>query len=595
MELRVLGTVEAVTGDRRVSFHGAKPRTIVATLALANGETVPDTRLAAMLWGTHPPATASAQLYTYMSRLRKHLGTDVRIVRRPPGYALELDTATLDLTEFTALLAAGQELLAAGAHDAAADRLGTALARWPGTALGGVTEFLTDAEGPRLADTRLVALEARVEAELALGRHHRLVPELTALVADHPLRERLRAQLMTALYRANRQSDALSLYDSGRQLLADELGIAPGALLANVFRSILRGADPSPTSGRTSVSQVDSPPTMLPPDASDFTGRRAPLSTLVKAADRWVITGMAGVGKTTLAVRAAHAVAADFPDGQLFVDLRGAESRPRDPAEVLGWFLRMLGTDDLPATVDERAQLYRSKLAGQRVLIVLDNAGSGAQLAPLLPTSTTCRVIATARRHPAMLTGARTLELDLPSTAESLTLLTAIIGAERVAAQPDAARQLVDLCGRLPLAVRVAGARLAAWPGRPISYLVKRMTAAPSTMDELTFAELDVRASLATSCHPLSDQHHTALRRLAGFTSSTFPLWGAARALRTSPTQAEPVLDALVEARLLQLTSPDGNGQPRFRMHPLIRALARECPVDLGESPHPTNSYLRGP
>jgi DNA-binding SARP family transcriptional activator len=578
MELRVLGTVEAVTSDRRVPFHGAKPRTIVATLALAHGETVPDNRLAAMLWGTRPPATASAQIYTYMSRLRKQLGANVQIVRRPPGYVLDLGTTALDLAVFTALLAHGQELLAAGSHDAAANRLGAALAMWQGKALGGVTAFLAEAEGPRLEDTRLVALEAHVEAELALGRHHRLVPELTAVVADHPLRERLRAQLMTALYRANRQSDALSLYDSGRQLLADELGIAPGALLANVFRSILRGTDPAPIVGRTSVSQVDSSPTMLPPDVSDFTGRRSPLSTLstlVKSADRFVITGMAGVGKSTLAVHAAHAVAAEFPDGQLFVDLGGAENRPRDPAEVLGWFLRMLGTEDLPATLDERSQLYRSKLAGQRVLVVLDNAGSGTQLAPLLPTSATCRVIATARRHPAMLAGARTLELDMPSTAECLTLLTTIVGPDRMAAQPDAARQLVDLCGRLPLAIRVAGARLAAWPGRPISYLVKRMTAAPSIVDELVFAELDVRARLAQSWHGLSDHHHTALRRLAGFTSSTFPLWGAARVLHTSPALAEPVLDDLVEARLLKLTTPDGNGQPRFRMHPLIRDLAR--------------------
>jgi DNA-binding SARP family transcriptional activator len=578
MELRVLGTVEAVTSDRRVPFHGAKPRTIVATLALAHGETVPDNRLAAMLWGTRPPATAAAQIYTYMSRLRKQLGANVQIVRRPPGYVLDLGTTALDLAVFTALLAHGQELLAAGSHNAAANRLGTALAMWQGKALGGVTEFLAESEGPRLEDTRLVALEAHVEAELALGRHHRLVPELTALVADHPLRERPRAQLMTALYRANRQSDALSLYDSGRQLLADELGIAPGALLANVFRSILHGTDPAPVAGRTSVSQVDSPPTMLPPDVSDFTGRRSPLatlSTLVKSADRFVITGMAGVGKTTLAVHTAHAIAAEFPDGQLFVDLGGAENRPRDPAEVLGWFLRMLGTEDLPATVDERSQLYRSKLAGQRVLVVLDNAGSGTQLAPLLPTSATCRVIATARRHPAMLAGARTLELDMPSTAECLTLLTTIVGPDRMAAQPEAARQLVDLCGRLPLAIRVAGARLAAWPGRPISYLVKRMTAAPSIVDELVFAELDVRARLAQSLHGLSDHHDTALRRLAGFTSSTFPLWGAARALRTSPALAEPVLDTLVEARLLELTTPDGNGQPRFRMHPLIRDLAR--------------------
>lgn len=574
MELRVLGTVDAVTNGRVLSFLGAKPRTVVATLVLAHGQTVPDDQLAAMLWGARPPATAAAQIHTYMSRLRKHLGAEVRIMRRPPGYALEFVTAVLDLAEFTRLLARGQELLAAGAHDAAADQLAAALSRWRDRALGGVTTFLAEREGPRLEDIRLTALEAHAEAELALGRHHRLVPELSVLVAEHPLRERLRAQLMTALNRANRQAEALSLYESGRQLLADELGIAPGALLAGIFREILHGAAPVP--GRTTVCGPDHVPTTLPPDATDFTGRRAPLSTLVRSGDRVVITGMAGVGKTTLAVHVAHAIADEFPDGQLFVDLGGAEAQPRDPGEVLGWFLRMLGTDDLPATVDERSQLYRSKLARRNVLVVLDNARSGTQLAPLLPTAGTCRVIATARRHPTLLAGARTLELDIPSVADTLALLTAIVGGDRVADEPDAARQLAELCGHLPLAIRVAGARLAAWPGRPISHLVRRLSVAPSILDELVITELDVRARLALSCHDLTDDQHIALHRLARLAPSTFPLWIAARILATSPAAAEHILDDLVEARLLHLASPDANGQPRLRLHPLIRDMARD-------------------
>lgn len=574
MELRVLGTVEAVTGDRLLSLRGTKPRTLIATLALSHGETVPDTRLSAMLWGTRPPATASSQLYTYMSRLRKLLDPDVEIVRKPPGYLLDLGATALDYADFTHLTEQGQELLAAGEHEAAANRLDLALARWHGRALGGVTTFLAEAEGPRLNDARLAALEARVAAELALGRHHTVIPELTALVAEHPLRERLRAQLMIALSRDNRQAEALAVYDAGRRRLADELGIAPGALLSETFRTILRGAQPQTT--RSAPARSHSPPATLPPDVSDFTGRERLLTALTSSTDRVIITGMAGVGKTALAVRAAHEIADSFPDGQLFVDLGGAEDRPRDPAEVLGWFLRMLGTPDVPPTIDERTQLYRTRLTGQRVLIVLDNAGSGTQLAPLLPTATTCRVIATARRHPTVLAGATTVELDVLPPSDSLAMLTAIVGRDRVRSEPDAARQLSELVGHLPVALRVAGARLAAWQGRPLSHLVRRLTSAPSILDELVVAELDVRARLAHSCRGLGEVQLAALQRLSHLASADIPLWAAARSLAMSPAAAETLLDDLVEARLVQLGHPDPNGQPRFRIHPLIRELSHD-------------------
>lgn len=577
MQLRVLGAVEAVDGDQHRHFDGAKPRTVVATLALANGRTVPDSRLSAMLWGTHPPATASSQIYTYMSRLRKQLGPDIQIVRQAPGYALDLGVAGFDLAEFERLRKLGQDRLAAGQHDQAADRLGAALSLWRGRAISDVTAFLAEAEGPHLEDLRVSALEGRVEAELALGRHGRLVSELTGLVAEHPLRERLRAQLMTALYRDNRQAEALSLYDSGRKLLADELGIAPGAVLERVFHAILRGADPAPTPGRV-VSQVDVRPAMLPADISDFTGRTAQLATLAESAGWFVITGMAGVGKTALAVHAAHACAAKFPDGQLYVDLGGAEGRSKNPAQVLAAFLRALGTDEsaIPDAADERSQLYRSRLAGRRMLVVLDNAGSGTQLNPLLPGAATCRVLVTARRHPVVLTGARTIGLDVPEPEETLALLTEIVGAGRVAEEPEAAKHLGELCGHLPLAIRVAAAPLAARPDRPISHLVRRLTAAPSILDELTFAELEVRGRLAHSCRGLPGHQHAALRRLATLDAPELPLWVAAQVLCTSPAAAEFILDDLIEARLVQVARPDANGQPRFRIHVLVRQLIRD-------------------
>ncbi len=589
LELRVLGPVVAVGDAGHVGFDGAKPRTAVATLALAPGRTVPDSRLRAMLWGATPPATASAQLYTYVSRLRRRLGAGVDIVRRPPGYALVLGTARLDLLEFERLLARGQDRLAAGDHEEAAEHLAAALSLWRGDALSDVTPYLADAERPRLEDLRLTALEARAEADLALGRHRGLVPELTALVTAHPLRERLRAQLMTALYRDNRQAEALALYDSGRKVLADELGLAPGAVLEQVFGAILRGADPAPARHR--VSTAAARPALLPTDTADFTGRAAELARLVGADGHVVVTGMAGVGKTALAVHAAHAV--DAPGGRLYADLGAAAGRPRDPAEVLAGFLRALGVREVPAHLDERAQLYRDRLADRRAVVVPDDAACGAQVAPLLPGTPACRVIVTARRLPAVLTGARTLTLTTPPPEESLALLAAIVGADRVAAEPGAARELTELCGHLPLAVRVLATRIAARPGRPMAHLVERLRRAGSVLDELALADTAVRDRLRTGVADLPAPQGSALHRLSHLDTPEFPVWAAAQVLATSPAAAEALLDDLVEARVLEATTPDPNGQPRFRMHPLLRQLARDRPPEAGY-PRGANALLTG-
>ncbi|CCA59562.1 hypothetical protein SVEN_6276, partial [Streptomyces venezuelae ATCC 10712] len=242
MDFRLLGPIEAErAGGGTVPLSGSKVHTVLAALLLAEGRVVSDTRLAALLWAFDPPATADAQIYTYMSRLRKHLGEEVEIVRRRPGYVLRAPGARIDLAEFTRLSALGRAALAERRFEDAAALLREALGLWRGTALANATEELIDAELPRLEEARMIALESRIEAELALGRPEETVAELTGLVAEHPVRERLRAQLMTALYRCGRQADALHTYHEGRALLADRLGVDPGEALGSAYRSVLKG------------------------------------------------------------------------------------------------------------------------------------------------------------------------------------------------------------------------------------------------------------------------------------------------------------------------------------------------------------------
>ncbi|HEV2782250.1 MAG TPA: BTAD domain-containing putative transcriptional regulator [Actinophytocola sp.] len=577
MEFRVLGPVEARDGDRRLTFDGAKPRTVVAALLLARETELTDARLGTLLWGSAPPATATSQIHTYMSRLRKRLGPGCRIVRQHSGYLLRTGPAWVDRLEFERLSGLGQRHLAAARYELAAAQLTSALALWRGRALADVTDFLANAEGPRLEEARLAALESRIDADLALGRHTLLVPELTGLVAEHRLRERFRAQLMTALYRCHRQADALAVYDRGRRILAEELGVSPSEALDRVYYAILRRDQPG--TGWTIRSRQTVRPAMLPADIATFTGRAADLTLLAAGARRrFMVIGMPGVGKTALAVRASHACAGEFPDGQLYADLGGAGRRPPDPAEVLTWFLRALGTPDhaIPATVDERIQLYRSRLARRRMLVLLDGVAADAQLLPLLPGESACLVIVTGRTWLGTAAELDVIDLDVLDPSESLALLGKLAGPRRLAAEPAAAERLAELCGHLPLALRAAGARLAAKGHWSISHLVRRITAAPSIVDELGPR---VRETIEHGCRNLAGGLLPGLRRLATLPSPEFPLWAAARALAIAPRAAEDILEHLIDTRLVRPAPPDANGQPRYRIHALVRQTILNMPT----------------
>ncbi|MEV6520840.1 BTAD domain-containing putative transcriptional regulator [Longispora sp. NPDC051575] len=586
MEFRVLGPVEVWKDGAEIPLDGSKQRTVLAALLLADGRIVSDERLSTLLWGENPPATLNAQICTYVSRLRKSADPGMEILRQRPGYLIRLDGARYDHGDFERLAQTGRAALREGRHTEAAEKLRAALALWRGPALANVTEFLLGAEQLRLEEARIAVLESRIDADLALGRHAPLVPELTGLVAEHPLREGLRAQLMTALYRCDRQADALAVYHDGRRVLVDELGVDPGPTLTRAHHDILIAAPAldAPT-GRIEIAPR---PAMLPADLGDFTGRTAELAQVAGVLDSdhataapLLVTGMPGVGKSVLAVRAAHLTRDDFPDGQLYVDLAGAGDVPVDPADALAWFLRALGVEEdaLPAGLDERIQVYRTLLATRRVLVVLDNAHSEAQVAPLLPGGPTCRVIVTSRAHLPALAAAHVVALEPFGTDDALVLFAAVIGVARYDMERDAAERIVARCAGLPLALRVAGTRLVARPHWPVSRLLDRLETSGRLLDEFRLGALDVRGSLHRAYRSLPPVARTGLRRLALLDVPDFPAWALAALLEVPEEPAEELAEALLDARLLELRL-DRSGRQRYAFHDLVRPFARERAED---------------
>ena len=589
MEFRILGPVGVWKDGREIQLDGSKQRTVLTALLLARGRVVSDVQLSNVLWGWNPPATFNAQIYTYVSRLRRHLGPSVEIVRHRPGYLLRIHTARFDYEEFERLTQLGRQDLEDRRYEAAGQNFRAALGLWRGRPLVNVTDHLADTELPWLVEAGTAALESRVETDLHLGRHAELVAELTALVAEHPVRERLRAQLMTALYRCERQADALAVFQQGRRVLAEELGVDPGPLLTETHQAILVGrlpapdpAEPDPATGTWSAVG----PAMLPPDVADFVGResqvrelRALLSDDQPAGPSQVlVTGGVGTGKSALAVHLAAACRSTFADGQLYVDLAGDGDRPKAPHDVLRWFLRALGAEeaDIPADQDERMQLYRSQLARRRVLVVLDNAADDAQVQPLLPGPGDCRTVVTSRSHVAGLDGAHVVELGLLEPHESRQLLETVIGTCRVAAEPVEADRIVQLCGHLPLAVRVAGIRLAAKRRWPLARLVRRLSDDRHRLGELTVGNLSVRGRLQTQYDALDPAAAEAFRLLSVLDVPDFPVWAAAAVLETEELEAEQRLEHLVDLRMIEMTGVDRMGYPRYRYHPLLLTFARE-------------------
>ena len=570
MRVGLLGAVEVRDGDRAVVLGGPKPRALIAVLALHAGHAVSLDRLVDALWEDSPAADVRGALYTYISGLRRLLG-DV-VVRAGGGYLLNLPPEAVDVELFTRTVAEAR-----GADDPAvtAEKLRSALDLWRGRPLDGVTGSWADAERARLEELRLVAVEERLAAELTLGWGDRLVGELTALTGQHPLRERLQAHRITALHQAGRRTEALAHYRAVRTELVDELGVEPGPELRAAHERVLQ-ADNAAAAGGPAVAV----PAQLPTDIADFTGRDDDVvalagllsgqpGTAVRVA---AVSGPPGAGKSTLVRHVAHQVRAEFPGGQLYAHLAGTRPAAADPADVLGGFLRALGVPEaaIPAGLDDRIARYRSELAGRRVLVVLDDAAGEQQVRPLLPGGRGCAVLVTSRQRLGALEGARQRELGVLSEEEAVRLLDAVVGGGRAGREPAVAAEIARLCGRLPLAVRIAGARLAARPQWPLAQLARRLRSERTVLSELRVGDLEVRGSLALSYAGLSGPARAALRRLGYLELSSFASWLLAPLLGCSPAMAEDVVEHLVDSRLA-----DASGE-RYALHDLTRAFGRE-------------------
>lgn len=585
MSVRVLGPLEVWRDGSRESLGGAKQRALLAHLALHANTGVSLDGLVEALWPVSRPRSVVSNVRTYVWRLRQLLDEQLRT--HGTGYVLEVSSRELDVLLFDELVADARRQ-----PDAALELLRQAESLWRGRPLEDLPDH--DAWAPaiaRLDEARLAATEQRLALQVALGERAAAIPELRALLAEHPYRESVCGQLVMALQQDSRRAEALQVYADMRERLADELGLEPGPALREAQLAVLRDEPAS------------APIRQLPPSVSDFCGRAAETGVLVAALRRGSVsapvagvTGPPGVGKSTLAIRVAYEVGDHFPDGQLYVDLGGTAERPRDASDVLTELLHALGVTGagVPAQVAARAALYRSRLTGRRVLVVLDDAASVSQVVPLLPADAGCAVLVTSRRRLSELPGALQVELPPFAPEEAAELLAGIAGIDRVSAQPDEAAAIALACGHLPLAIRVAGARLAGRGGWSMQVLRERLVDESTRLRELSSGELAVRASFDLSVRQLSEREFHAFVRLALLGPHDFPGWVVETLLDEPGT--EHLVDGLVDANLLESCGTDGIGQPRYRLHELLRChaleLVRSLPDRLGALERTLRAWL---
>ncbi|MFC4587720.1 AfsR/SARP family transcriptional regulator [Sphaerisporangium corydalis] len=599
MEFQVLGPLHVGDDTTDLTPSAAKVRAVLAMLVLRHNQIVSTRELIDELWGERPPATALPTLHTYVYKLRKMLGTGgpASVVTKPYGYLLATSPETIDVYRFERLVADGWSALERDDPGRATTSLAQALGLWRGPALADLTAGeLLSAQVTRLEEGRLRALQLRLEADLRLGRHGELVSELKELIAIHPLNEDFYAKLMTALYQVGRRGEALEVYQNLRGVLVAQLGVDPSPALCRLQQRLL-SVDPGldqpdldplpPRPPRAGAGTATGTPAQLPPDIADFVGRAEAgdqiAAILSGAADPGTamrvvcLTGMPGAGETTLAVHAAHRARADFPSGQLFAELGGAGA-PADPGEVLAGFLRAAGVpaEEVPACRDERSKLFRTWCGDRRVLIVLDDADGPAQIQPLLPGSAGCAVIVTSRTGLHGLAGAQTVELGPLGAGEGLELLARIIGPARLEDERAAAERIVHLCGRLPLALRCAGARLAAGQGLTLEKLAERLQDPRSRLAELSVADLDVRTAFRGAYERLGEPERSLFRLLGLLQTPSITMRQAGALLGREPGHAERLLDRLAGRRLLR-ARPEPGGEVRYTIHELARLFAREC------------------
>jgi DNA-binding SARP family transcriptional activator len=587
MFCRMLGPLEVRAGESWTGVSAPKWRTLLAVLLLRPGQVVSTGQLADEMWGNDPPPGARKLVSGYVTRLRQLIGDpDGQVlVTRAPGYRLMVVRSDLDVSRFGQLVAAARVALDEADGGRAAEFLAEALALWRGPALADVPRGpLVTAEAARLDELRLDAMELRVEAGICCGRAGELVAELRQLTAGYPLRERFWHQLMRALEQGGRQAEALEVYAQARNVLAEELGADPGPDLWQLHRRLL-AAEPAPaaTAAATPPAVAAAAPAVLrqlPATTAHFAGRDGELAALTRLADQVgaelpgtvvisAIDGMPGVGKTALAVQAAHLVADRFPDRQLFVDLHGHTpgQQPADPAEVLAALLAADGVDPryLPAGRDGRAAMWRDRLAGRRALLILDNAQGSAQVAPLLPGTAGCLVMVTSRRFLGDLPAALEVSLDVLLPGAAQAMFTAL--APRAANDPGRVAELVALCGHLPLAISLLARLFARHRSWSITDLIAETRARLLTV---TAENRTVAAAFEVSYQDLDAGRQRFFRCLGLHPGPEIDACAAAALAGIPLAEAATHLDALHGDRLLEEPVPR-----RYRMHHLIRQYAR--------------------
>ncbi|MCG5218909.1 AfsR/SARP family transcriptional regulator [Streptosporangium sp. KLBMP 9127] len=588
LEIRCLGPWEVEADGIPVKIAGLRRIGVLARLALAAGQAVPTDRLLADVWAHSSAMTAAKQLHIVVSKLRETFapygGAEI-IQTVPGGYLLAVDRDHVDAHAFTRLSARARSARAEGATATADALFRQALGLWRGPALAELDAPWAKIETDRLEAERLTVLEDHIELRLAAGDHRAVAGVLTAHVRAHPLRERPAAQLMLAQYRDARVPEALEVYQRLRQIMVEELGIEPGAELRRLHQAVLVKdpvLDLAPAQQATPARHLT--PAELPADTRAFTARAAEIerlhADLVNGAAVTVINGPGGIGKSALAVHVAHAVAGRFTDGVIYVNLHGSTAglTPLAPIEALRHLLRSLRLDGaaVPADTEEAAARYRSLTATGNLLVILDNARDVRQVRPLLPAGQGCRVLVTSRDPLATLDNARHLHLGRLDDTAAVTLLARVVGSDRVEAEPRAAEEIVRLCGGFPLALRIAGARLAARPDWSLSDLAVRLADATRRLDLLEYADLAVRASIAFSHQQLHEEPagRDAARLLALLGLLDLPTHTPATTSALadwSEHRAEAALEHLTDARLLE---PAGPG--RYQFHDLVGLYARE-------------------
>lgn len=598
--IRLLGPVEVTVGGAPRAIPKLTHRILLAILVSADGRVVPASALVEELWQEDASPRRRKNLQTHVYQLRRVLhGLEPdcaagRIVTRPPGYQLTIADCELDLHALDELVTAARQAARQGDRAQARGLYQRALALWRGPALADVRSCSPVLGGlaERLEQRRIAILEERIDIDLAAGLHADLVPELTGLIAEHPLRERLRARLMLSLYRSGRAADALAAYQDARNVLLDELGLDPSAELQDLHTRILNGdtgiaaAEPAThdTANAAPGTQARSQGAVgvfrqLPAALGTFTGREAELDRLLAVTSQdtgtvviCTVEGMAGIGKTQLALRAAHLLveAGRHAELQLFVNLRGFDKDrpPADPAVVLESFLLQLGVppQQVPGTLEDRAAMFRDRIYGRDALIVLDNAAGEAQVRPLIPGGPGCLVLITSRRGLSALDNAVVVMLDVLTDAEAIALLARIAGGDRVAAEPEAATRIAALCGGLPLAVSLAAARLRSRPAWRLADLAERLGRG---LEEIVSGGKDLTTVFGLSYRGLP----AAARRvflLLGLDPGADVTAASVSALADlTLTEADQALELLQDEYLVQQRTPG-----RFELHDLLRGYA---------------------